>query len=233
MMTSVTRLIVAGTAAIAVGACSTSELSVDQFSRAYTEFRDRATEMDTCARLPMERDSLFWTSLVEAVNTQTSDASRAAGAVAALAAYRSEVAPVMLVCAEYVQNMDVSVVSLVETANRIKTDRIRSEAVEIARLARALQIAYSSLMPLYERRFTLQTTMLNDEVRVSGVLSHVPIFAQRAQEVAGLVKESDQRWTEAAAAWRSTQDAFAALKGQTGLKTYPGKLDAEPTKAPK
>ena len=88
MMTSVTRLIVAGTAAIAVGACSTSELSVDQFSRAYTEFRDRATEMDTCARLPMERDSLFWTSLVEAVNTQTSDASRAAGAVAALAAYQ-------------------------------------------------------------------------------------------------------------------------------------------------
>ena len=204
---------------VLAGCSSNDDKALNEFSRAYSGFHSRAEEVNTCARMPLDNEGHFWTALKEAVDTSTSDADRVDAATAAIGAYRTDVVPMMAVCASFVQSMDTSVGTLIEAANRIKNDQLRFEAVGIAKHSRALQVAFSLLLPLYQQRLEMTTNMLNDELRAKGVPSKF-LFNHRTDAITALRKETDNKWQEVASAWRDTEDAFSALKGKTKLTDY-------------
>jgi hypothetical protein len=223
MVMKVTPLAVTVAALLACLGCAKDRPALDEFSRAYTGFFDTAELTNQAARIPVEHDSEYWKALTQAMDTRATNQYRAEAARAALAAYESQTAGIMMVFNESIGSMDSSVAVFIEAANRIKNADARAQATETTKHARALQVAYAALVPLYQRRFELQLEVLRDMVADDGALTAIVRNRHGSEELGKLVAESDDRWNEAAEHWHKTEDAFSAMKGQFALKTSPSK----------
>jgi len=103
--------------------------------------------------------------------------------------------------------------------------------VATAEHARALQVAFATLVPLYERRFELQLEVLRDMVADNGALTAIVSNRHGSEELGTLVAESDTRWKEAADNWHKAEDSFSAMKGQFALTTYRSRWEDSTTVA--
>ncbi len=203
--------------------CANDRPSLDGFSRAYAGFWDAAELTNQAGRIPVDRDSDYWKALSQAIDTHTSNQQRARAASTALAAYAAQTAGVLAVFDESIGSMDSCATVLIESANRIKNADARAQAAETSKHARALQVTFAALAPLYKRRFELQLECLRDMVADDGALTAIERNRYGLEELGTLVAESDERWKEAAELWHKTEDSFSAMKGQFALKTYPSK----------
>lgn len=209
-----------------LAACARDQERLDQFSRAYTDFMNVGDTVDTCYRMPTEHESDYWQSVTGALITTAPRDARARSATGAVEAYRIKVVPLMAACGEFLGKMDTTIGRLVETANGILDEQSRSKAVECAKQARSMYTAFASLHSLYQQRFDIQLSLLRHMIANNGDYPPASSFKRGGDEIAGLVKESDVKWQQAVAAELTVRDLFSALKGHTGLKSYPTNAEA-------
>jgi hypothetical protein len=203
--------------------------ALDRFSHAYTEFRDtgEVTEATWQAYLGTNIDSTgFFTTLQEALNLNSVDESRLRMAQSGIDSYDQLMPIAFGKMADQINQLDHVVGQLFETANAIKDQPYREDAVQIAKYAREAEAAVALGENLVEQRLRLQRQALSDIVNADGS------FARALQESA-LVKEGDEvvKITEeinaaaekSTAAMQNLKDTFSALKGKTNLRAYPTK----------
>src|SRR5258708_6011261 len=118
---------------------------LDHFSMAYTNFYNVASRVDTCVRMLVTPEDTsvkqYWEDLHNALDARASDEGRLNGAAQTLLSYRVLITPLMLVFDEDLEKCDLAVGKLVETANAIRDEHSRQQAIEIAHNARALYSA--------------------------------------------------------------------------------------------
>ncbi len=169
----------------------------------------------------VDLESDYWKALRDAMNTRASNGFRAQAARAAIAAYHSQTEPIEAVLRENLDSMDSTVTGLVEAANRIRDERARVQATEIARQAREMVTGYWALVPLYQRRFQLQLDILQDMVSMGGALSAIVAVRYQSEEIKALNAESERTWRGAINDWDKTRDTFSALEGAVRPEELP------------
>lgn len=207
--------------------CSADRESLDQFSHAYTVFQDAADEAEVSAGLPFYEQTDFRKAVARATSPRASNESRARYAAVAIEAYHRQMPPMLAMFAEDLRRLDTSVIALIEAANRIRNEKARPKAIEIAHEAREIHRAYSELRPLYGRRVERLVELLEDIAAKGGALTAIDVSEERAEEMTALVNDTEQKGQQLRTHRQAARDLFSALKGQFDLRTYPSKLAAD------
>lgn len=113
---------------------------------------------------------------------------------------------------------DQKSLALVESANTIRNENYRQQAVAIAGSARKIQRTFDALRENYVNTYDLQVVLLKAIANENGDLGRVfSLMQQKIPEKKRLESEADKLRRDEQASVQQLQEQYAAFKGITGI----------------
>lgn len=213
---------------------------LDTFAQRYADFRNKQYDtliysyvvtIDASAETGEEN---YFTYLSKALDTTQTDDFRVNGAELALAAYHTSGQDEQVtfsnsigmdMLASLVEELDSSVLHLVESANMISDDEYRLMATKISENARSIQERYSSLYLEYSARYNLQIKLLELLIEKDGdIYALGSVLSEAGEEVPEINKNIENLTAEVDVLSRGLEDLYFAFKGRTGINSYPDRF---------
>lgn len=212
----------------------TDGVVLDRFSRQYTDFLDAGADTESVRDfLTLEGDPTgFWTAFRGAIDSggTVHNRARLIQAQAAISLYDKWIVRGLDGADAGVQSLDKLVLRLIETANAIRNAEYREGAVRVAEYAREVQAQYSAGGQLAKRRLRLQRRWLEFIVAAQGDFvqaAQARTFKASVEEATTITRDLEDTAQQSVATTHKLKDAFAALKGKSGMKAYPTRGEIE------
>lgn len=203
--------------------------ALDKFSRAYADFRNAAYDAEINLQLTAANVDPFgfWKELRGALDVRGTNSTRLEHATSATTLYDKAIIKALESYGTSLDKMDKAVLQLVEIANSMHSTDFRTDASGVAKAAREIHSAFSTLYGLWEKRLQLQADVLKDITLDGGQIRVTSLFRKRGDEANAVTAEIEAAAKQTTEASRELRDTFSALKGKASLKEYPLKEDTD------
>lgn len=208
---------------------------LDDFSHAYTEYKNAEWESSVNSYVPMvdfSKDECtssmcgkdnFYSSLNKALDFHASAESRVENSNLAILYYSKFNKKAVDAFSVSNGDLNTKVQKLIETANSITDEDNKKIALKIANEARLTQNDYDNLYSNEYDQFSARLSFLDDLIKNNGEIVNYSNLSDISSKVVNLKSKNDDLEQEITNYKKDIQDNFSALKGKTDLKEYPSK----------